>query len=635
MKQFLLKTIPAIIIGLFIIRGAVFSATVIQVFQGGTGASSLSDGFLLLGSGTGAITPLDITAKGSILAGDGTTDPVALSVGTNDQILTADSAQASGLKWAAVGSGGDNVTVNSSAIDTTANFLDGDIDWTLTDGGAGGPDDITGTVACSGCIDATDIGDNVIDFADILFTNTLAGNPALAVDECFLVAIATGGGFICEGSTANTNEQLYLFPDVDGADTTFRIVVDATQVTDIEGTGLSIGSGTLNWSASGITGHDTFTDFVVAEHVDWAGAGAGTIHTDNYIENPFGASIDTGEITDATIAEVDLKAVNAAVDEDILTFESTTGDFEWHTPAELITAGTNITWSGTTLNVDDAFLVNNASDVMAGTLTADGLTLGVNENITLGAQTLDHDGTDFVFNDSISVAGILISADRINDFANSAGLADADSTTVQSDSGLEVVSNSLTLIRGCADNEILKWDETQDDWNCEVDADSGGSTAYDAIGDPTGAGLITFADTETATYDTGSDGETFFTISLNDVDLAADTIALLITAVDDDDVNYIPFEIRDDQDVANDLLFQIDSTGTISTRSVGTASMADVDFGDWTCSAGTCTIDALAIGAGDYAAASIDGDDINSNIAGRSLTLTAAAPDTLDADVEL
>jgi hypothetical protein len=53
----------------------------------------------------------------------------------------------------------------------------------------------------------------------------------------------------------------------------------------------------------------------------------------------------------------------------------------------------------------DNKLFNNASDTMTGTLTADGLTLGANENITLGAQTLDHDGTDFVFNDSVKTGG--------------------------------------------------------------------------------------------------------------------------------------------------------------------------------------------------------------------------------------
>lgn len=45
------------------------------------------------------------------------------------------------------GGGGDNVTVNGTAVDTTANFTDaGEIAWTLIDGGAGGPDDITGAI---------------------------------------------------------------------------------------------------------------------------------------------------------------------------------------------------------------------------------------------------------------------------------------------------------------------------------------------------------------------------------------------------------------------------------------------------------------------------------------------------------
>jgi hypothetical protein len=54
--------------------------------------------------------------------------------------------------------------------------------------------------------------------------------------------------------------------------------------------------------------------------------------------------------------------------------------------------GTNLSITAGTLNVGDALVINSGSDVMTGTLTADGLTLGANENITLGAQTLDHDG---------------------------------------------------------------------------------------------------------------------------------------------------------------------------------------------------------------------------------------------------
>ena len=72
----------------------------LAVADGGTGVTTMGDGFVLLGSGTGPITALDVTAKGSLLVGDGTTDPVALAVGTNNYVLTADSTQASGVKWA-------------------------------------------------------------------------------------------------------------------------------------------------------------------------------------------------------------------------------------------------------------------------------------------------------------------------------------------------------------------------------------------------------------------------------------------------------------------------------------------------------------------------------------------------------
>ena len=93
-------------------------------------------------------------------------------------------------------------------------------------------------------------------------------------------------------------------------------------------------------------------------------------------------------------------------------------------------AGTNITLTDDTLNVDDAFLVNNASDIMAGTLTADGLTLGANENVTLGSKTLDHDGTEFKFNDSINSTGTSSAAFLdINDCTHGMRVVPGTSTT--------------------------------------------------------------------------------------------------------------------------------------------------------------------------------------------------------------
>lgn len=48
--------------------------------------------------------------------------------------------------------------------------------------------------------------------------------------------------------------------------------------------------------------HDALTNFLAAEHIDWASPGAGTIDTDNYIEG--GAGTDTTAIHDDTASEI-------------------------------------------------------------------------------------------------------------------------------------------------------------------------------------------------------------------------------------------------------------------------------------------------------------------------------------------
>lgn len=59
----------------------------LAVGKGGTGATSLTDGGLLLGSGTSAVTALGVAANGQIPIGDGSTDPVLATIsGTSNEI---------------------------------------------------------------------------------------------------------------------------------------------------------------------------------------------------------------------------------------------------------------------------------------------------------------------------------------------------------------------------------------------------------------------------------------------------------------------------------------------------------------------------------------------------------------------
>jgi hypothetical protein len=77
------------------IATGVWQGTDVGVAYGGTGVSTLTDGGVLLGSGTGAITAMAVLADGEFIVGDGSTDPVAesgatlrtsIGVGTGDAV---------------------------------------------------------------------------------------------------------------------------------------------------------------------------------------------------------------------------------------------------------------------------------------------------------------------------------------------------------------------------------------------------------------------------------------------------------------------------------------------------------------------------------------------------------------------
>lgn len=256
------------------------------------------------------------------------------------------------------------------------------------------------------------------------------------------------------------------FNRLDGLSNT--IVTDNTEVTDVDGTGLSISSGTLS-SVLGasidsseivdgsISNVDIGDDEIQEAKVNWDGLGS---FADNKIltavsstSNANWESIDTvitslseGSLPDDVILESDLKAVDSATDEECLTYESTTGDFEWEA------CGSPSADSVGTSEIDDGSDSPSTSELMA-------VDSGDNtkfEYLTIG-NGINNDGNNLVLD-------------------HLASGSDGDSSTTSSDSGLEFVSNKLTMLRGCSDGEHFKWDETNDEWDCStVTATPGGS----------------------------------------------------------------------------------------------------------------------------------------------------------------
>jgi hypothetical protein len=132
------------------ISTGVWEGTDVGVQHGGTGVGTLTDGGVLLGSGTGAITAMSVLTDGQMIVGDGSGDPVAesgatlrtsIGVGTTDNVefahITGSNISASGD----LSAGGDLVLsggtfTSASLAEAIAN--DGDITGVDLTGQSGG-----------------------------------------------------------------------------------------------------------------------------------------------------------------------------------------------------------------------------------------------------------------------------------------------------------------------------------------------------------------------------------------------------------------------------------------------------------------------------------------------------------------
>jgi hypothetical protein len=137
--------------------------TDVPVADGGTGASTLTDGGVLLGSGTSAITAMAVLADGEMIVGDGTTDPVAesgatlrtsIGVGTGDSPQFTDLTLTGGcITITNAATDIDLIDNNASALSFDASGKTGIIDIVTTDGSEGVT--MSGTLGVTGVLTAT------------------------------------------------------------------------------------------------------------------------------------------------------------------------------------------------------------------------------------------------------------------------------------------------------------------------------------------------------------------------------------------------------------------------------------------------------------------------------------------------
>ena len=106
------------------IATGVWQGTDVGVAYGGTGVSTLTANGVLIGNGSSAIGAVDMSTKGHMLLGDGSGNPQMLGVGTNNYVLTADSGETTGVKWAApAAAAAGSLTGSTLASGVTASSL--------------------------------------------------------------------------------------------------------------------------------------------------------------------------------------------------------------------------------------------------------------------------------------------------------------------------------------------------------------------------------------------------------------------------------------------------------------------------------------------------------------------------------
>ena len=175
--------------------------TALTVANGGTGASTLTDGGVLLGSGTGAITATSVLTNGQLIIGDGTGDPTVatLTAGTGVSITNG----AGSIEISAAGSGG---TVTSVAIAGTDGI---DVD-------SGSPITGAGTITLGLSNIANDkLANSTVSYGGVsLALGGTDATPAFNLTDATSLPLTSGVSGVLPIANGGTNISSYTTGDI-------------------------------------------------------------------------------------------------------------------------------------------------------------------------------------------------------------------------------------------------------------------------------------------------------------------------------------------------------------------------------------------------------------------------------------
>ena len=255
--------------------------TDLAVTEGGTGASTLTDHGILLGSGTGAVTPTAVGASGELLIGATAADPTWLAEGTDGYVLTAN-ATGVAPSWKAVSGG---VT---SVVGDSGTAIDG---VTTSAGGTNITTSSTGSTLTIN-LDAAITGMTSIDMANTgrIGTATSAGNTALIqaydVDGVAYVTFATltaNNTPTMDLDEAVTKSGQYIYR---AAGTDVPVTDGGTGVSTLTDHGILLGSGTGAVTPTAVGASGELLIGATAADPSWLTAG-----TDTYVLTANGSGV--------------------------------------------------------------------------------------------------------------------------------------------------------------------------------------------------------------------------------------------------------------------------------------------------------------------------------------------------------